>query len=411
MHLVVVCQVFHPDEQSTSQLLTDLCRSLDAQGVRVTVVSGFTTSVASAFPPTRERLGGIEIRRTGLRLHYRGGILRRVLHYFAFLAGATWELMKIERRSIVLGISNPPFMPIWLWLAAAVLGLRFQLVLQDIYPDGLVAAGVISERGLTARSWRAANRRAFAAADRIVVLGRDMKRLVETRYGISKEKVSSIPHWSVASDPPATDCRPGRMLGSPGLAGKFVVQYSGNMGLWHDLDSIVEAAAILRERDDIHFVLIGDGRRRRAAGDRAGRLGLTNVTWLPYQPRRVLAESLASCNVALISQREGLEGIAVPCKLYGILGSGRPVIAMVPAESETGHVVREEKCGFVVSPGDPAALAAAIVVLGSDSDRCQTMGANALRAARDTYTLAIATRRYLDLWGELAGKRNGESMP
>jgi glycosyltransferase involved in cell wall biosynthesis len=194
----------------------------------------------------------------------------------------------------------------------------------------------------------------------------------------------------------ATPHRP--LLERLGLQDKFVVQYSGNMGLWHDMDALVQAAHALRDDPRIHFVFIGKGRRRHAAQLLSQHLGLGNITWLDFLPPEQLAEGLSSCDVALISFRRGLEGVAVPSKLYGILASGRPVVAQVPRECEVGYTVAEEDCGLVVEPGDVTGLVEAIRTLAADPCLAERMGANAVSAYRSKYTIECAASAFKELW-------------
>ncbi|MBV9281465.1 MAG: glycosyltransferase, partial [Chloroflexi bacterium] len=111
-----------------------------------------------------------------------------------------------------------------------------------------------------------------------------------------------------------------------------------------------------------------------------------------------LGETLASCDLALISMRAGLEGVAVPSKLYGILASGRPILAQVPRESEVAYAVEEEQCGIVVDPGDVDGLVEAIRALAADTDLLSRMGANALSAYRSKYTIDRAAVSFRELW-------------
>jgi glycosyltransferase involved in cell wall biosynthesis len=186
------------------------------------------------------------------------------------------------------------------------------------------------------------------------------------------------------------------------LSDKFVIQYSGNMGLWHDINSIVRAASLVKDYERICFLLIGEGRQKALAFALAKNLKLSNVVWLPYQAKEALEDSLSCCHIALISQRAGLEGVAVPCKLYGILASGRAVLAQVPAASEVSLVVQEEACGVVVAPGDHEALAREILALSEDPDRVAEMGRRAHAAYKAKYTLEAGVKAFeegLRQWG------------
>ena len=115
-------------------------------------------------------------------------------------------------------------------------------------------------------------------------------------------------------------------------------------------------------------------------------------------PLEQLRESLSTCHVALISLREGFEGVAVPSKLYGILASGRAIIAHVPRESEVAYVVEEERCGLVVDPGDADGVRTAILDLAADPERVQEMGERAFEAYCTKYRQEQAIRAFRDLW-------------
>lgn len=221
-----------------------------------------------------------------------------------------------------------------------------------------------------------------------------MRMLVAERYRVTPDRIRYVPHWSSVEFSAVITVEQTRLFRELGLERKFVVQYSGNMGLWHDLQSVVRAAELLREDDRIIFLLIGEGRERAPAERLARELGLTNVRWLPYQPKAALEDSLSCCHVALISQRAGLEGVAVPCKLYGILASGRAVVAQVPAASEVALVVAEEGCGRVVAPGDAQALADAIAELADDPVAVARMGQRSREAYLAKYTIEAGTRAF-----------------
>jgi len=397
-HIVVVSQVFAPDTQSTSQLLSELVRRTAGGGARITVVTGQTATIDGVFPPRFEVQGEVQIRRTGIAANYKKSLLRRAMHYLAYIVGVAIELWRVRDADTVLGVTNPPFIPIVLWGLKKIYVRRYDLMLQDIYPEGLVAIGRLKASGLTARIWSSLNYRAYAGADRIVVLGRDMKALVQREYHVAPEKIVYLPHWSVVPPLNIVEKRNTKVAEQLGIKEKFVVQYSGNMGIWHDVISIVRCAERLRETEDIHFLFIGDGVGKRLAMQLANEKHIANISWLPFQSQEDLRDSLSCCDVALISQRAGLTGVAVPCKIYGIMAVGRAVLAMVPTGSEIDLVISEERCGLVVSPGNVDGLAAAILALKANPSGRAEMAANGFRACTARYTLAAAVMKYREFW-------------
>jgi len=398
--VVFVSLVFYPDSSASSILFTDLFRQLvDETGI--TVLCGFPTKdigVDVSLLPRRETLDGIEIVRCGVRIQGKRSILTRAVAYVSFLVHAGWRLLRLECRARVVGGTDPPFTSIALWVLSRLGRLEYECILLDVYPDGLIGLGALSASSTIAWVWRALNRLSYRGAVRLDVIGRDMVTLLERRYDVDPRKTVYIPHWGAMEVDAMEVADRSPLIERLGLQGKFVVQYSGNMGLWHDMESFVHAADRVRDDDRIQFLFIGKGMRRAGAERLAQTLGLTNITWMDFLPREQLAQGLASCDAALISLRQGLQGVAVPSKLYGILASGRAVVAQVPRNSEVAYVVEEERCGVVVDPGDVAGLAGAIRLLASDGELTRQMGERARAAYRAKYTLDHAAHAFKSLW-------------
>ena len=401
-HVIFVCLVFHPDTSASSMLFTDLFRSLPRHSLRVTVLCGFPSkdSLEAVKQLARhEFLGDVEIVRCGLRIRGKRHLAARAAAYGSFLAHAGWKLLKLKGAPTILGGTDPPFTVAALWLLSRLRPLAYECIVLDLYPDGLVALGKLSDGSPPTRLWRWFNRRGYAGARRIFVIARDSITLLQQRYGVDPSKVIYIPFWGTAEVEEVVPGKRGPLITQLGLQDKFVVQYSGNMGLWHDINTFVHAANLLRDNERVHFLFIGKGMRRAAAESLASDLQLRNITWMDFLPREQLPESLASCDAALISLRAGLEGVAVPSKLYGILAAGKAVIAQVPRESEVAYTVEESQCGVVVPPGDAQALATAIARLANDSDLVQDMGKRARHAYVSQYTIGQAVKAYLEVWG------------
>jgi glycosyltransferase involved in cell wall biosynthesis len=399
MSLTFICQVFYPDEQATSQLFSDLFGRIARRSGSIEVLAGFPAGGhAGVKVPRSEVWSEVLIRRGGLRLNFKASMLSRAMGYGGYSLWLTWRLLVCTpSRARLLVATNPPFAPVLVYLCALLRDQNYDVILLDVYPDGLVAVGGLRESSVIARIWRWFNRRALARADRVLVLGRDMAALCRSRYAVPEDKLLYTPHWSPMVMDGRKRAEDTRLWRSLKLEGKFVVQYSGNMGLWHDIETIVRAAVLLQMEPRVQFLMIGTGMRRKAAERLCAELGVTNMMWLPYQPKEALEDSLSCCHAALISQRAGLAGVAVPCKIYGILASGRAVLAQVPTDSEVAQVLREEKCGLVIEPGDPMALAAAIRQLADGSMSAENMGLRAFEAYRAKYTVEVATDTFLKI--------------
>jgi len=144
---------------------------------------------------------------------------------------------------------------------------------------------------------------------------------------------------------------------------------------------VLEAADRLRDDQRILFAIIGEGARKKWLQERANAMGLTNVSFLPYQPQEKLGESLSAADLHLIPLAAGAAGCLVPSKIYGILAAGRPFIAMMEEDAEVAHIARDDRVGFVVRPGNVDALIGAIRHAVDSPEHLKQMGARARRLA------------------------------
>jgi glycosyltransferase involved in cell wall biosynthesis len=186
---------------------------------------------------------------------------------------------------------------------------------------------------------------------------------------------------------------------------KFVVMHSGNIGLSQSLETVVDAAALLRDVADIQVVLVGEGVKKTELQERALALGLSNMSFLPFQPKERLGESFAAADVFIISLQRGLAGYIVPSKLYGILAAGRPYVAAVEETCEVASITRAHQCGLVAEPSNARDLAEQIMRFYRDRDMMAGFGANA-RAAGMAFDRTLQVGNYLNLFQSL-GRSGG----
>jgi glycosyltransferase involved in cell wall biosynthesis len=396
-NLVIVSQLFYPDTQATSLLLTDLALNLQDANTKITVICGFPNGAEKHLVKHHENFQGIDIYHCGIKIDSKSGLFQRMISYESYLIHAIWKLIFLKEKDIIIGVTNPPFLSILLMIVSMITGCGYYFIMHDVYPEGLVAVGKLKEQSFITKTWRKLNRYSYQRATKLVVLGRDMKDLLAQNYALEPEKIEYIPNWSTTSANLLTSFEKNELASELGIEDKFVIQYSGNMGLWHDIDTFIRAAAKLKTNLNIQFLFVGNGIRQQKAYQLAQELELTNIIWMDFVPKEKLSTSLTCAHVALISLNTGLEGIAVPCKLYGILGSGRAILAQVPAKSEVAYTITEEECGFVISPGDVDGLVKRIQQLEQDRDLTSKMGLRSFQAYKSKYTIETIAKQFQHL--------------
>lgn len=371
---------YWPDTGATGQLLTELAEDLVARhGMDVTVVTGRPLGAASHAPlPNREVRNGVTIIRAAGTTWSPRAFVGRAINYLTYFMSAVVAARRLPPCDVVVALTDPPI----IGCAALVARRRggFVFLCQDIFPE--VAALLEDFRSdLVDGVLERVNRFLVRRATIIVALGDTMaSRLVEGK-GADPTKIVVIHNWADTSVlAPAPQHNP--FSEAHGLAGKFVVMHAGNLGQSQNLDTLLDAAELLRDHPGIVFVFIGEGTRRRALESIAATKALTNVKFLPFQPRESMRCSYATASVFIVSLRPGLAGYIVPSKLYGILAAGRPYVAAVEERSEVAMITEAHGCGIRVSPGDARQMADAILTLESDSSRRDAMGARAREASQ-----------------------------
>lgn len=391
---VYLCQVFEPDNSATSQLFSPLIRDL-SEIEPLTVYCGFPSRGISDLNSIKrkEQFGKLKIRRLGLRVAYKRNHLSHILGHLTFVLHAFFMLCLLPRKTIVTATTNPPFNLHILYLASLVRRFTYRMIILDIYPEGLVATGILHSKNPLTYLWKYANGRGLKRAQHVAVIGRDMRELLLKNYRIPDSSLTYFPHWSALEPENPLPVTNHPLLKQWKLSDRFVVQYSGNMGLWHDMNHLVDLAASLSHLsgdDGIHFLFIGRGRARKNAVDRAS--GLSNVTFHDFLPMESLQLSLTACHVSLISMKAGLAGVAVPCKIYGIMASARAVLAMVPSESEIALTIREHRIGYVVEPGDIDKATELIREMKEHPEETIAMGQRAFQAYHRYYSQSVARK-------------------
>jgi colanic acid biosynthesis glycosyl transferase WcaI len=257
---------------------------------------------------------------------------------------------------------------------------------------------------------QAVNRFLVKRAARNVALGETMRHRLIDGKGAPADRTVIIADWA---DTTAITPAPKRNSFSEahGLADTFVVMHSGNIGLSQNLETLVDAAAALRDIPDLAVVMVGEGVKKADLMARATALGLTNMRFLPFTPKERLRESFATADVFVVSLQRGLAGYIVPSKLYGILAAGRPYVAAVEADCEVASLTTRLDCGLLAEPGDARSLAAQVRVLYHDRERLRRCGTHA-REASLAFDRRAQVAKYAALFREVApGRTTGRAVP
>ena len=375
-------------------MLSDLAFDLAHGGARVEVVTsrqeyGDATSRLAPF----EVIDGVGISRVWTSRHGRQHLFGRALDYLTFYAAAGWRLLRhAGPGDIVVAKTDPPLISV---VAAAVARLRGATLInwtQDLFPEVATVLGVRALKPIEP-ILRALRNFSLRSARWNVVLGQLMSERVAA-LGVPRDRIRIIHNWSDETQIVPIDRDSNPLRHAWGLADRFVVGYSGNMGRAHEFGTILDAAERLRDRDDIRFLFIGGGAQAEHIVQEAKRRGLGNVDFKPYQPHEQLRTSLGAVDLHLISLRPALEGLIVPSKFYGIAAAGRPTLYIGDPKGEIPTILERADCGHTVRPGESAELAVHIEKLAADRSRAIRLGENARRVFEREFSKSRALAKW-----------------
>lgn len=355
--LLVVNQYYAPDVASTGQYAHEVCRGLVKRGFEIHVVTAQPSyTEGSPEAPTFEVLEGVHVHRISLGIRGRGKLLRRVGGYLKFLWGA-WRkalsLVKSEDFDGVVTFHNPPFVGFIGGHLARRYRLRYTYILHDINPDILIATNWKRIRLLppVLWIWEAMNRWVYRKADVIFVLGEGMKKTLVDK-GVAPNKIHAVPIWAhpeIEAGPKEKSIREEFGVGEDEL----LLLYSGNMGIMHPIDPILDAASELADAP-VRFLFIGGGIRREHLISRVEKEGL-NVEVLPYQPEEKFVRLVRSSNACFVVLEPGMERLSLPSRAFTFLSAGKPLITCMSSEADIAKMVAEEECGWNITHGSELA--------------------------------------------------------
>ncbi len=339
MKVLLLNQCFWPDVVATSQQLTGVARALAERGHSVTVIAsrrGYDD--AKLRFPARERWQGIEIIRLPSFGLGKTSRWRRAVNFASFSAACVCRLAIMRRQDAVVALTSPPLIS---WLAAwftRLKGGRMIFWVMDLNPDEAIAAGWLKPDSMPAKMLAALLKSSMRHAQKIIALDRFAKQRIVDK-GIQESKIEIIAPWS--HDDTVCFGREGReaFRRRHNLSEKFVVMYAGNHSPCHPLDTLLEAAKKLSEREDIAFCFVGGGSEFGKVAEFACANQLRNIRALPYQPQSELSGVLSAADLHVVIMGEGYQGIIHPCKIYNILAVGTPFLYIGPIESHVSEII------------------------------------------------------------------------
>lgn len=401
MNILLITAYFPPDTGSAASLFYELGCRLVRKGHVVTVLTSFpsyhvrgNTKHYDGEKCVRENIDGVSVLRLRVPQLSRNIPALRGFRQFAMAYRFSRVVARMKEHDVAL-VYSPP-LP--LGLAAASLkknSTPLVLNVQDLFPRSAVDLKILRNTVLI-RLFEYLERRIYGLADHITVHSPGNRHHV-AGAGVDSRDVTVVPNW-VDTDFVRPGQKPNSFSRRHKLDNRFVVSFAGVIGYSQDIDVVLRAARLLRQKKEILFLIVGDGVEKPRLIDKAERMALDNVRFMPMQPRAAYPLILQSSDVCLATLNQEVRSPVVPSKILSIMASRKPLIACMDSGGDAANVVRDADCGFVYPAGDHKGLAEAVCKLYDSPVLRERLGANGRAFCESNFSLDTCADKYVELF-------------
>lgn len=391
--ILFLCQFFYPEYNSSATLPFDTAKYLSANGFSVDALVGYPKEYSNDKNiPITETIDGVNIKRIKYLQLGRVGKISRLINYFSFTFRAWLKTSYLKNYKTVIVYSNPPVLPIVPILAKKRYGTKIVFVAYDIYPEVAYASKSLKPGSIISKVMNQINKKLYSTVDYVVALTDEMKSfLLSNRPDLSSDRVITISNWAHEKE---SDPNHEAYYRFNYNDGQFVVSYFGNMGTCQDIDTMMKTAEILKDNDDVRFLIVGHGNKKQDVNRIINEKNLRNVQLLDFLTGKEFEQAVSISSCCIVSLERGLKGTCAPSKYYSYLQGGKPVLAVVEKDSYLASEVESEKIGHSVEIGDNEGLKKAIINLVENRDECSEMGIRAKALYRRSYSYDVSMKKY-----------------
>lgn len=402
--IVILSQVYVPDPASVGQHMHDFAAAMAGRGHEVIV---YCSSRGYDDPaqryPRKEVRDGVRIHRYSLPWFSKSNMLIRVFGSAWAQSALFFNALFTFRTDLIFFSTSPPLIGVTATLVAKLkrlfsFGRRVPRVYwaMDLNPDQLIAMKKLKPGSLLHRFLETTNRFILRNADLTIPLDRFMEARVKAD-GRTPRDLLVMPPWPHEKVEAPLPHEQNWFRDKHGLQGKFVIMYSGNHSPANPLDTLLQASLAFRNDDTIRFAFIGGGGAKKQVNEHIEKHGLTNFLSLPYQPLNDLKYSLSAADVHVVSLGSDMVGIIHPCKVYGSMAVGRPILFLGPRPSHVSDLIEEHEIGWQVEHGDvDGCLAAIHAMKRADPDDLAEKGRRAQAALHSRLSQDVLVTRLCD---------------
>ena len=412
-NLLIYAHYYIPDTASTGQILRELAEGmLDKFNITVIcVVPSYLGTIEDKYKAQKyyeEEINGVNVLRIRVPEFSKTNKVSRVRNILSYFFGAMSATFKVGKQDYVFSISQPPILGgllgVWgKWVKHA----KYIYNIQDFNPEQVLAVGYTKSKFVTdAMMWF--DKFSCKRSDLIITVGRDLVETVEGRFkGKQVPKTVMINNWIDENEIYPLEAGNERVVAFKkkyGLDSKFVIMYSGNIGLYYDLENLIKVVekfgADTKTADgrEVVFAFVGAGSVLKTLEDYVTEHHMENVVFIPYQDKADLIYSLNAGDVHWCVNAKGIKGVSCPSKYYGLASAAKPVIGVLESGSEVRCIIEDTKGGLCCEPGEYDQVEENIrwFIENAGSEKLKDMGARSREKLEKNLTRNVSVQKYAE---------------
>lgn len=411
--LLIYAHYYIPDTASTGQILRELAEGmLDKFDVTVIcVVPSYLGTVEDEYKMQRfyrESINGVKILRIRVPEFSKTNTVSRIKNILTYFFGAMIATFKVGKQDYVFSISQPPILGgllgVWgKWMKHA----KYIYNIQDFNPEQVLAVN-FSKNRLVTGAMMFFDKFSCRRSDLIITVGRDLVQTVHNRFkGKKVPKTVMINNWIDENEIYPVETNHPKVAAFKekyGLQDKFVIMYSGNIGLYYDLENIMKVIEQVKpgtktaDGREVVFAFVGAGSVLDKLVVYKEEKHMNNVVFIPYQDKADLIYSLNAGDVHWCVNAKGIKGVSCPSKYYGIAAAGKAVLAVLEKDSEIRCIIEETHGGLCSEPGDYEAMSENLkwFIENAGTDKVNEMGKRSRENLVQNLTREVSVRKYAE---------------
>ncbi len=412
--MLIYAHYYVPDVASTGQILRELAEGmLDIFNITVIcVVPSYSGQIEDKYKIQKyyeENINGVKVLRIRVPEFSKANKISRIKNILGYFFGAMAATFKVGKQDYVFSISQPPILGgllgVWgKWVKHA----RYIYNIQDFNPEQTIAVGYMKNKSiLNVMMWL--DKFSCKKSNLVITVGRDLVETMKKRFsGKNVPKTVMINNWiDEEKIYPLPESNEGVVAFRKkyGLQNKFVIMYSGNIGLYYDLKNLIKVIEKFKlgikaaDGREVAFAFVGAGSILEELMQYVNEHHMDNVTFIPYQDKRDLIYSLNAADVHWCVNAKGIKGVSCPSKFYGIAAVGKPVLGVLEACSEVCCLIEETGCGLIAEPGDYEMVEKNIrwFIDNADSENIFSMGQKGYQFLQKNLTKAVSVKKYREV--------------